>query len=667
MSLKSIKFPLSITTGYEDPLEDFFVPLLQNCKSYNVAMGYFTSEWLRDAAEGIAEFVLNGGKCRWVISHKLQDKDADEILKGNLIQEQIEDELIGLIEKIEENPRKQLCALISCGALEFKISVPKKKSTYMFHAKIGYAEDEENSLVGFNGSYNSTSAAKSNWEYISIYRENSLDGRDRISELRERFNNLWSDKDPLYKTLAPSNNLIERIGSKAGGWKSKFDHLKSYNIQLRDYQEQAVASWGENKGRGLFAMATGSGKTITALFTIRKLQSKLEKKQTPLVCLVVLPLKHLLDQWHNEALMFGFTPLKCYENTLSWRSEFAERLSVLTTTGKGMFMPMVTNATFLTEAFQAEINKVKIPFLFVADEAHNLGSSKALSMLPDNAEYRLGLSATPERHNDEIGTATLMEYFGGAVFEFTLKEAIERKFLTPYKYFPHLCIMTVEEYDEYLEITEEIKEERKQENKDDSEYNRLIGKRADLISGVESKLTVLKSLLVDAKNKGSVRNSLIYCGSRKGEDERRHIERTLMLIGDLDIKIRKFTAAESLESRKEILNLFETGELDAIAAIKCLDEGVDVPATKTAYILASTTNPREHVQRRGRVLRKSPGKEFAVIHDFLVAPPSSSIHDDTMLIKELQRAREFSEIAINYEEVESKLVELAKRYGVEKW
>lgn len=670
MNLSTVDFPISITTGYQDPLEDFFVPLLKNCTNYDVAIGYFTSSWLRDAAEGIATFALQGGTSRWVISHKLSKEDADVILSPNFSSAEIEENLLGLIKNIEENPRQELCALISCGIIKFKISIPKSNGINMFHAKFGVAADTQGNKVAFSGSYNLTGAAKSNWEHINIFRTNQFHDKERVTELNDRFNRLWSDTDPLFMTIEPSHEFLERIKDAAGSKIDEFKALNKKTIVLRDYQKIAVQEWGKNMGRGIYAMATGSGKTITALTTIKTLLEKFKEKKMPLVIVIVLPLKHLLDQWFKESLDFGFQPIKCYESSDTWRKKFAERMGLLTSTGNGHFMPMVTNATFGSEHFQNEMRKIEIPMMFVADEAHNMGSAKAIKNLPENANFRLGLSATLERHNDSAGTNSLLDYFGGIVYEFTLEEAISNGFLTPYKYHPHLCLMTHDEYEEYLELTEEIKNEYKkgeQSETESKEYARLQGKRADLISGVESKLIILKDLLNTAVKSSSVSKSLIYCGSRKGEDDRRHIERTVKTIGDMGIKIRKFTARESMDERKTILDLFSKGELEVIAAIKCLDEGVDIPATRTAYILASTTNPREHVQRRGRVLRKSEGKEYAIIHDFLVAPPSDFSDEHSMLSKELTRAKEFSELAVNKEHVITVLQELADDNGVSNW
>ncbi len=688
MPLTDTNIPFSLNTSRHKPVDDLFIPALKNATRFDVAVGYFTSGWLKDTAEGIAEFALSGGVSRWLISPVLQEDDAKSIIgdltnKKKMPEIYQERDLMEVIKSLENDARGELCALVASGVLEFRIAIPKDFSQGMFHAKIGVFNDVNGNKLGFSGSYNFTSAAKSNWERIDVYKD-WVDGEaERVVSLDDEFNDLWTNKDPKYVVIEPSSELINSIKALADPdlFKALIDKnekkKEKRSLKLRGYQEEAIEAWGREgpgdtkNGHGTYVMATGSGKTITALATIEKLISKVvEDRSLPLMIVIVLPLKHLLDQWYEEALEFGFEPIKCYESSSIWRRELSERLSIQKITGSGYVMAMVTNSTLAGEIFQAELYKIKTNFLFVADEAHNLGSSTYLKALPDNANFRLALSATPDRYNDISGTKNLFKYFGDPVIDFPLEDAIQKKFLCPYEYFPHLCPMSESEYEEYNDITDQIKFER---NKliDDSDYSkelvRLQGKRNDLITGVVSKLDILKTQLKNQIDRGSISHTLIYCGMRRGEDELRHIERTVKLVGKLGIKIRKFTADETLDERRDILSLFSSGDLEAIAAIKCLDEGVDVPATRVAYILASTANPREFIQRRGRVLRKSEGKEKAIIHDFLVAPPYKRNDNDNMVERELERGYEFARLSLNSEFGMSKLKEFSEIFGVEEW
>jgi superfamily II DNA or RNA helicase len=381
---------------------------------------------------------------------------------------------------------------------------------------------------------------------------------------------------------------------------------------------------------------------------------------------IVVPLKHLLDQWHKEARGFDFNAIKCYENSDVWRAQLAKRLGQLHATYEGYVIAMVTNSTFIGDSFQQVMDDIEIPFLIVADEAHNLGSQANLDALPSNARYRLALSATPDRYNDRAGTEGLSDYFGGIIINYDLEDAIENKYLCPYDYHPHLCPMSELEYEQYLELTNELANERKKHPQvKTKKHESLIGKRNDLITGVESKLEILEARLRKQEQDGGVKHTLIYAGSHKGADELRHIERTVKVIGrGLNISIRKFTYRETAKERIDILKNFASGELQAIVAIKCLDEGVDIPATRVAYILASTKNPKEFIQRRGRVLRLSPGKEKAIIHDFLVAPPHKRYEDDDLLEKEISRAKVFAELALNKSECNATISKFSEQFGI---
>lgn len=663
--------PEGITSGYEDPVDQLFVPILRQAKTYDVAVGYFTSGWLRDTAEGFAEFALSGGESRWVVSPSLNKNDAEIIIEPRINPDQIIDyrerKLFETIKGLKEDARKELCSLIGAGVIKFRIAEPKKEgNTGMLHAKVGISTDASGNSVAFSGSYNLTSNAKFNWENIEIFRSWINGEESRINRIKGRFESLWENKDPSYETYAPSEQLTKLIRKEAGSSLDEFILKREKRLkplpEFRNYQLEAINNWGLNDGRGTFVMATGSGKTITALGTIQKLiDTVVTKKNKPLVVVIVLPLKHLLDQWHKEAASFGLNSLKCYEDSVTWTQKLAENLSNLSVIQEGYVIALVTNATFARSHFQSLMGEVNSDFLIVADEAHNLGSSSYLDLLPTNANFRLALSATPERHNDTFGTKRLFEYFGNEVINFSLEDAIREGFLCPYKYYMHICPMSFVEYKEYLDITTLINSEsqKKQEGVGKSrELLRLEGKRSDLITKVESKLEILEEHLHRQKSRGEISHTLVYCGSRKGEDSERHIERTVKLIGGTGVRVRKFTASESVEERREILSLFAIGDLEAIAAIKCLDEGVDVPQTRVAYILASTSNPREYIQRRGRVLRKAKGKEFAIIHDFLVCPPFGNYGETGLLSKELGRAKEFSGLALNKTECEIEIKKL---------
>jgi superfamily II DNA or RNA helicase len=673
MAFNNLNLPFCLTTNDGDPRKKIFEPILSEARKFDVGVGFFSTNWIASVSSGLASFIKNGGTSRWIISPALNQDDLEVLINSN----KNEDELIEICEKsieelirdLEENTRAELSRLINSGVLEFKFAVPIKISSAMYHAKAGYAEDEKGQIIGFSGSYNFTQNANDNWERIDVFNY-EVNGSDltRIRKIKSDFNSLWNGSDSTFKVYRPSEALINKFRNgkfvDIGELKPK---SSSNKIELREYQKQAIDNWFKNRCVGSFQMATGSGKTFTALSAIQKLIKKVvEENNQSLFVVVTLPLQHLLDQWYDEAMALGFLPIKCYVSTSDWEEELIRKLANLHQQGvSDVLFALAVNDSFSGDSFQKIISTARTNFLMVADEAHNLGSNTYLKVLPANAKFRLALSATFERFNDPQGTASLFDYFGDPVINFTLADAINNEFLTPYKYYPHKCIMSDEEYLAYEKIQVEIQDLKKADKNLSvtgyaKEISKLRGERTDLLSAVESKISILKEKLC---NQEELSHTLVYCAALKGADEQRQIERVTNIIGtELGIPTHPFTSGETRSLRKKILSWFKEGDVKVLTAIKCLDEGVDIPETRTAYILASSANPKEYIQRRGRVLRKADGKEFAEIHDFIVAPPRYTEMGLNMIKRELTRVEDFANIAMNKNEVDEVLNQLKKEF-----
>ncbi len=647
MVFTDLSLPVNLTTGYQNPNEDFFTPVLSAASSFDIAVGYFTSGWLEDVIEGIHKMAINGSSCRIIVSPNLDPKDLEVIkrdssptLNENGVSE-IEQLLLDEITILKTDKRSLLSNLITCGLFKFKIATPKSEGINLFHAKIGYATDSESNEIAFNGSFNLTANAKSNWEYIDIFQADNKKDIQRIENIKLRFQTLWDNNDPFYNTTLPSNALKNKIKEYSTNASKQYpQETDKINIKLRPYQEAAIKSWWNNQGKGMFVMATGSGKTITALSAVNKVVSRHKKLNKPLIVIFVLPLKHLLEQWHEEAKLFNFEAIKCYETSSVWRESLSEAITNLTVRNDGVMMAMVTNKTLSSDNFQKIINNTSITMMVVADEAHNLGSESYLKSLPKSAQIRLGLTATPDRYNDIQGTTKLIHYFDKVVFEFTLEDAINAGYLVNYNYYPFLCEFNHEEFLEYKEIVKQLDSQQKSLVEAEAELDHITGRAAN-------KIIILRKQLEDLQAKNLLKHTLVYCGSHKDEEGSRQIEQITKLLGkELGVKVRKFTADESIQERRAILDLFAKGDLHSIAAIKCLDEGVDVPATKQAFVLSSTANPREFIQRRGRVLRRSVGKSMANIFDFIMIPPPGEVNT-YLVTREVLRGLEYNSLASN--------------------
>ncbi|MBE9200259.1 MULTISPECIES: DNA phosphorothioation system restriction enzyme [unclassified Nodularia (in: cyanobacteria)] len=448
------------------------------------------------------------------------------------------------------------------------------------------------------------------------------------------------------------------------------------SLQLRQYQRQAITSWFANNGRGTLKMATGSGKTITALAIACELYQQINLQ----VLLVVCPYRHLVTQWARECEKFNLQPILAFENLRTWQSQLSTQLYNLRSGSQNFVTVITTNSTLIGDGFQSQLKYFPPKTLIIGDEAHNLGAPKLEENLPRRVGLRLALSATPERYFDDYGTQSLFDYFGSVLQpEFNLKDAIAQGALVHYLYYPILVELTETESMAYLKLTKKIGRSllyRERENgqarnfEDNEDLKPLLMQRARLIGTAENKLTALRELM---ETRRESTHTLFYCSDGSQETGQRSSLRQLKAVAkilgvDLGYRVSTYTAHTSLKERETLRCQFESGELQGLVAIRCLDEGVDIPAIQTAVILSSSGNPRQFIQRRGRVLRPHINKERATIFDMIVLPPDLDREtieiERNLLKKELRRFVEFADLADNAGEARMKLLNLQKRYGL---
>ncbi|MBN2685347.1 MAG: DEAD/DEAH box helicase family protein [Pontiellaceae bacterium] len=694
--LSALNLKISYRTGRDDLVNDFYIPCLRRSALYQRAVGYFTSSGLAYAAAGIAHLIEAGGKVQLVASPELTQEDIDAIQKGGSAREvavrsakrnfaEIKDLLIK--ERLEA-----LAWMVSSGALEVKLALrvsPTGKYLHgIYHEKLGIFSDAYGNQVAFSGSGNETgSALIDNFEYQEVSWSWD-DHQGRCTEKISFFKELWADTTQGLKiidfTEATADILRPYVPTHPPKpaslhvFDEKPDLPYSLNkpdfpswLQLRDYQELAIKNWFNNNGRGSLKMATGSGKTITALSIITHLYQKAGLKASIVLC----PYKHLVDQWANEARNFNFNPLIVHTSRTIWSDDLNRKLLALQNDKDQVLMVLTTNRSFADEFFQRKLPHFPKNTVLVADEAHNLGAKDLRTKLPETMRWRLALSATPERWFDDEGTDAIFDYFGKVLEpEFTLEDALNCGALAPYRYYPLLVELTEEEQEEYLELSEKIAKMFSKDgfDKNNTVLTSLLLKRARLMASAENKLPILKDLMID---KSESKHWLFYCGDGRVEDpssqdDMRQIESVCRILGrELQMKVASFTAETPTETRLEISKKLDSGELQGLVAIRCLDEGVDIPSTEKAVILASSTNPRQFIQRRGRVLRKptKDSKKIAEIYDMITIPPLDSVVTDSersMLRKELVRFAEFAKLSLNSGEARKVIFELQKKYDL---
>jgi superfamily II DNA or RNA helicase len=557
----------------------------------------------------------------------------------------------------------------------------------MYHEKMGLIYDAEFNIVAFSGSTNESETAFShNYEVVDVFCSwQSESDKKRVGNKELAFHKLWTRADEsiiildfpkaakekllLFKKDAVDFD-IDKKDNTADFWESligdssvkpKDAFRLPDNIQLHNYQCDAIKNWTENGYRGIFDMATGSGKTYTGLGALADLSKQLRDK---LGVFIVCPYQHLVEQWVEDIRAFNVEPLICYSK-YDWERKLKNLINDFKLGVIERYCVIACNASFALPKMQEQIAKIKGNTCLIIDEAHNFGASGLQKCLSPNFKFRLALSATIARHHDEEGTQILFDYFGPKCIEFSLKDAIDNDFLTRYKYYPVVVTLNSSELNEYISLTDRIINIIRRKGKDEKlpkQAEMLLIKRARIVAGAQSKVDALRQKIMPYKDKNNI---LVYCGATRvtsdgedgdGEDERQIEAVTKMLGFELGMKVSMFTSKEKADERARLKESFAEGEMQALVAIKCLDEGVNIPGIRTAFILASSTNPKEYIQRRGRVLRKAKGKDFAEIYDFIVMPHDiysgrSEIVDvnaELSLVKrELERIEDFRALCEN--------------------
>lgn len=444
------------------------------------------------------------------------------------------------------------------------------------------------------------------------------------------------------------------------------------NIKLRSYQEEAIKKWFDNRLKGIFQMATGTGKTITAISAITKLFELCKIKKISCGLIIVVPYKSLLEQWIDILKLFNINPIRCYENKNMWFDKLNKKIEFFNTGIIKTLYIITTNATFNSNSFQDSISKIKKDYVLCIDEMHHAATDKYLMNLPENCSFRLGLSATLDSTHNRERTDLLVSYFGGIVYEFSMKKAIEEGFLTPYYYYPIFVELSDYEKEEYFMLSKKIGRLINVCDKDDECLTSLLMKRARILASAENKLKELIKL----KDKVTKTNyNIFYCGDKIDENNDKFIYKVNRIVAnELELKTHTFTSEEDKNERRSILDRFKQGDLQAITAIRCLDEGIDIPELRRAFILSSSTNPKEFIQRRGRILRKSQSKEYAEIYDFIVVSTLdksyiNELTDEELMVekkiflRELDRFVEFASLSINEIESHNKLMKVWDLYN----
>ncbi|MDE7308448.1 MAG: DEAD/DEAH box helicase family protein [Lachnospiraceae bacterium] len=714
MNYTDIEIKSEYRSLQDDIVKEFYHPLLKCTKFYQRAVGFFSSSALIEVSKGLSYLAKNGGKIQLIASPKLSEEDIEAIEKGIEIREKvIENRIVEALtepkNRFEEERLNLLVNLIANGILEIKIAVLEKDNHIgMYHEKMGILVDFDDNVVAFTGSMNeSTTAFRHNYESIDVFLSWDNSDAKRVFNKQMAFKAMWEDYEPYMHIMdfpeAASKRLFEyRKNTEIDYNIDDIEEMKQDEtevveiheyqpkvpdwVHVRPYQQKAIDKWEIQDHVGIFDMATGTGKTYTGLAAIVTLY---KKRKAPLAIFIVCPYQHLVTQWVEDILNFGMKPIICHSASpqKKWESRLKDACLALELGIDTHMCAIFTNATYSTERVQKIISNVKSQALLVVDEAHNFGAENLSKFLDEKIKYRLALSATLERYGDEIGTKKLFDYFGEKCIEYSLKEAIENDMLVRYFYHPIVVNFEGNELADYLELSKKIvKAIMIEKNGHMSDYaKKLLIKRARLVASATQKVD---ALIEEMRNHQDENHMLVYCGAttmkdidydedKSSEEDKKQIDIVMKAMGNhLNMKVAKFTAEENASEREKIKNEFDEGDhLQALIAIRCLDEGVNIPSIRKAFILASSTNPKEYVQRRGRVLRKYKNKQFADIYDFILSPlPIESVdaYDEetirlsqSLVKRELERMKDFADLAENPSVADDIMFSFINQYNIE--
>lgn len=723
--------------GEHNPIE-FFNNGLKNSYLFDLELGYFNSAAINVLAYSFATFIRNGGILRMAINHIVSDKDKRAIEAGE--EGNIEppfdicniEELRKGLDEYGEHFFRCLAYLIQEHRIQIRIIKPKGTSG-LAHTKRGQFSDGD-TIVAFTGSANFTLGGFiNNREEITLSFSSSPDPviQKRIANRKKEFDILMSGNDDSVEYISAAEletalrtqygkqeieDLLD-VEKKLKEYKyNKSEHSQKIADETkfiygttpcfpygnpRDYQQQAFINWKNNKQKGLFAMATGTGKTLTSLNCLLRIY----KVYNFYKAVILVPTITLVDQWEQECKKFHFTGIvKISSKNKTWRQELdtLKAKETFNLSGKEpSYIIISTYASFARENVFCDLmgfpQKALKQILLIADEAHNMGAGRILDRL-DGVKYirRIGLSATPERQFDERGNKALMKFFGchddKYTFEFSMQEAIDKGYLCRYDYYPHLVHLTDSEMEEYIRISRQLCKFYSSEDggftTSDDILMRLLLKRKRIIHKAVNKEVIFKSIMEQRYNdNGSLKYTLVYVPEGNHPDsydaDKFIDSETLSDDNDADriintyteivrsisptTTVKKFTSG--LKERNSVLEDFASGKLEVLTSMKCLDEGVDVPRSELAIFCASTGNPRQFIQRRGRILRNHPDKHKAEIHDLVVAPVVNSSDEcfsmeQSLLRSELKRVRDFATMSENADFAYSELEEVLSYYGL---
>lgn len=712
--LRDIDFRYSYTSGERggSPV-DFCELALSNSIQFDLGLGYFSSTSINVLSAGFARFIVNGGNMRLYINEHISEDDYNLFKSGN--PEGLEAILLERYAELKKTLSERNEHFFKCLALLLQqnrviVRIVVKKDGGLAHQKVGIFTDSNGDQVSFTGSLNMTaSALLANLETIECTCSwKGEDSYGKVQDSIQHYEKMWNGRNEdiiLYEAKTFCQQIVSEYPDiKTSDLLEEEERLsKQYIIRQAsaspnissphfpdghkpfDYQDEAYKAWVKNGKQGIFAMATGTGKTITSLNCVLHEYVDSGKYQV----LVLVPTIALVDQWKDEIESFGFSEIiEVSSANPQWRAKLTQLKNNIKLYKKECsFFIVSTYDSYCNRDFQQLVNQLPEDLIVIADEAHNIGSPSvraAFRMI--RAQRRIALSATPSRIYDDEGTAELESFFNDRypyIVSFSMEKAMACDRLMHYNYYPIIVSLEESEMDSYVDVSKRLMRlyDAAGRCKDEEKAKRLMQERKRILHKAKGKISALKSIITDI-GEDSLKYCFVYVPEGLSEkdsetscddDSNKIIEDMLHAIKEVYPRVRcnTYIGEKTKKERKSILTGFADGKIDVLLAMKCLDEGVDIPRTQYGIFASSTGNPRQFIQRRGRLLRKHDDKSMAYIYDMIVVPSSviegvepEYFEIEAKLVKqELARVAYFAQLSSNYyQDVKPALQEIVDYY-----
>lgn len=695
--LRSQTFELRYSSKRANHPIDFFTKALSNSSHLDIGLGYFSSASFNVLACGFAHFITNGGLMRMYINPNLTEEDYNLLKNKDVIgfrKKLIEsyERLFKVLSHRDELFFKCLAFLIQEKRIEIKIAVLKEGG--IAHEKFGIFTDSQENEVAFTGSMNLTAAGLTkNIESVdSVCSWTNEESKQRIAVYHEDFNNIWEERNldvTIFSSYDfcnvvmqhyPKTNIddlvrlektvIQDLPKDIPSYFADRPHFPSKFKRPFPYQEEAYQNWCNRGKQGIFAMATGTGKTITSLNCA--LEEYYNDEYYHLIILV--PSLALVEQWEEEASNFNFRNIITVSSANSdWRAKVVDIMNKLNRGKDVNYVIISTYQSFVVKDFQILLPRISTGAILIADEAHNIGSKQVRQAFRAlTISRRIALSATPQRVYDEEGTKEIETFFNDTypyTYSFSMRRAIKEERLMAYMYYPRLAHLDEEEMSKYVYYTRKLLQlynEQSGSFSDPDKANTLLMQRKNVLHKAKQKMVEFRKIITEI-GEDKLKYCFVYSAAGKritteGRDDEvldEEILKEMMTITKQvfpSVRCNSYTSNDSKSLRKQKLDAFAAGQIDVLFAKNCLDEGVDVPRAEYGIFTSSTGNPRQFVQRRGRLLRKHKDKRFAYIYDIIVTPNFQSPQYDRKCWKmekhlvegEMARVANFACLASNY-------------------